>query len=115
MPIISSSFNVTGFATACSQGTRAIGVPYKFEIGSLVFSVAKAKKGILQASVIKQIKVVFNARTQGRYLILYTDTFNVLWNEDELCSEADATTFAIAYLENEQQQILQTLGNCGII
>ncbi len=82
-----------------------------FAVGSIVYFVPKAKKGVLEAHAIKD---VFMRSINGNYLspiFLYKDTFNYLFNEDELCNQQDALTYAQDfYIDNiaNLQKLLQT-------
>lgn len=70
----------------------------KFKPRDTVWSRAKAMVGILEKITIKT--VLFSSVT-----IMYKDTYNTLWNENELVDETDATALAIAYWEYVQAKI----------
>jgi hypothetical protein len=64
---------------------------YQWKPGDVLFSLPNAKKGKMEKVVIKLVRVISKrADLYGAYKFLYQDTFNALWSEDELISEADA-------------------------
>lgn len=69
-----------------------------FSIGDIVFVAAKARKGVLERVCIKKI-LDYGLLYGGP---VYKDTFNEVWEEDELVSHADAINLAVAF---EQSQI----------
>lgn len=86
----------------------------EFPVGSKVYRKDKAKKGILEAIVIKKINRVI---VHGYfYVINYVDTFNGVWIEGELVSHEEAKTLAIAYWESVIQQAeADLLAYCNIV
>lgn len=74
-----------------------------FAVGSLVYFVPKAKKGILYPVAIKKIEAIFQSAALPT--MLYTDTLNALYNEDELCGEAEAIQYALAFYEAQQAEL----------
>lgn len=109
-----ASFNVTGDSTACAVSGKLIGITYKYQEGSILYSCAKSRRGILERICIKTVRVVATRKTWGQPVIMYIDTLNTLWNEDELCAEDDAVAAAIDYLENLKNDIQESLENCTI-
>lgn len=107
-----SSGSAIGESFACAPAIQAVTYSYNFQEGSIVFSVEKAKKGILEKLVVKIVKIVVNKKTQGQVVVLYIDTLNGLWNENELCSFNEAKAFAVEYLENYQLALQNALANC---
>jgi hypothetical protein len=101
-----------GEAFCCGVAVRGLVVSYRFAEGSIVYSVRKAMRGIMERVAIKSVRLVANRRTQGRQIPLYTDTFNSLWNENQLCTEAEARDYAIAYLERRQQDAIEAMERC---
>ena len=78
-----------------------------FSIGSKVFIKNKAKLGRLEFVVIKRIKeAMFENVSKYGVLpnIIYTDTFNRIWVEDELVSQVEAINLAQNYLTNFEKQ-----------
>lgn len=72
----------------------------KYPVGSFVYSLQKAKKGIVHYLVLKKYDLKINAATYDQPIVLYTDTLNWLWNEDELCTQTQAITIATDYLQS---------------
>ena len=71
----------------------------------------RAIKGILEWIVIKKIRLVdFSYRGDGLIVILYVDTFNALYNEDDLISYADAVILVNNYLY--QQELARAAAEC---
>lgn len=68
-----------------------------YDIGDVLYSEEKARHGILEKVVIKQIVPTNVALTGGQYHVLYRDTFNALWNDGELVSFSIAEDMAEDY------------------
>jgi hypothetical protein len=109
---MSSSGSATGESFACGSAIQATTYTYEYNQGSIVYSIAKAKKGILEAIVIKSVRLFINQKTFGQTKVMYYDTFNGLWGQEELCTQATAKAFAIEYLENLQLELQTELENC---
>ena len=93
--------NASGFACGfwpVSSPSLTIAVPLL--IGSIYYVIKSAQKGIIEAIVIKKYKIVNSCRTLGVPSIMYVDTLNGLWSAEDLCSQAQAIAYAIAYYEN---------------
>ena len=61
-----------------------------FKEGDIVFNVAKARRGILEKIVVKQVRRITSRRTLGQRVALYQDTLNWLWNEYDLVPYEEA-------------------------
>lgn len=70
----------------------------KFKPRDTVWSKAKAMVGLLERVTIKDL--FFTSVTT-----LYKDTYNRVWNENELIDETDAVALAIAYWESVEAKI----------
>ena len=68
-----------------------------FGAGDIVYNVAKARRGILEKLVIKLVRPVNSRRAIRRNQVIYQDTFNGLWNEDDLVPYRTALVLAEAY------------------
>jgi hypothetical protein len=68
--------------------------------GDIVYNIHKARKGTLEKVVIKEQKAIKNKKTMGKFLFMYTDTFNGLWNEWDLIRLPLAKSLAEDYLLN---------------
>lgn len=91
---------------------------YGFAVGSIVYSRAKANKGVYEKIFIKNIKPVSrypvtgkNVVPETRFKAMYVDSLNGYWNEDELVSYEVATDlvdayYVRAYAEAEQMALL---------
>lgn len=71
-----------------------------FGAGDIVFSLEKARRGVLEKVVIKKQKLINVLKTGGKFEVMYIDTLNALWNEWELVSHEDAIEIAQGYYEN---------------
>lgn len=83
-------------------GSAEVKVEYfyfvRFAVGAIAYDCrAASSKGRIEPVVIKKYKIIYNP-----YDVLYTDTLNALWNEDQLCSHSEAVNFAISYYERQQ-------------
>ncbi len=101
-----------GESHCCGISSTKILVTYRYAEGSILYDCHKARKGVLYVVVIKSVKLITNNKTFGKTIPLYTDTFNALWNENELCTEGDAKILARAYLVQQQQKILDLMNKC---
>lgn len=70
-----------------------------FGAGDIVYSLPKAKRGILEKVVIRRVNALNSLLTQGAFEVMYVDTLNSLWNEWDLVSHAEAIDIAKAYYE----------------
>lgn len=68
--------------------------------GDIVYSRLKAMRGTLEKVVIKQQKLIKNKRTYNRFVVMYIDTFNGLWNEWDLITLNEAQILAEDYLSD---------------
>jgi len=82
-----------------------------FGVGDIVYSLPKAKRGVLEKVVIKRLKVLSEQRTGGVFQVMYVDTLNALWNEWDLVSHAEAIAIAKAYYE-DLLALAQSLKTC---
>ena len=72
---------------------------FTYGIGSIVYVLAKARKGILEKVVIKKVNLVDFSGTLPIYN--YVDTTNRVWLEPELTLQETAQALAISYLERQ--------------
>ena len=86
----------------CNNPQRSIFRNIEFPPGSTVYSVKKAKKGVLEKIEIRDVRVVTK---YGRMINLYQDSFSYLWNEYDLCSYEDALNFYSLYFNNLREEI----------
>ena len=111
MPIVQATGTASGDSFTCGAEIRSFVFTYKYKEGSILYPCYKANLGILEAICIKSVRLV----TSGTSVlsVIYKDTFNRLWDEDELCNETDAKNAAIAYLQDLQNKIISELQKCG--
>lgn len=69
----------------------------QYGVSDIVYNVRKARKGVLEKIVIKEIVPVKMSLTGGQFLAMYRDTLNGLWNERDLVSSATAVALAEDY------------------
>lgn len=89
-----------GSLKLCSTTTfgKSKSVIVKFKPRDTVWSKAKAMTGLLERVTIKDLS--FTSVTT-----LYKDTYNRVWNENELVDEATAVALAIAYWEEVEAKL----------
>lgn len=85
------------------KGCAAIKVesyyPFKYAKGSTVYSCQTArKKGKLEKVTVKRVYLHLKG---GVPVIMYLDTTNELWMENELCTHQEVLDLATKYLEHE--------------
>lgn len=100
---IGSGGAITG---GCARTSRSAYIKYKWGEGSIVYVYAKAIKGIVEAVCIKQVLLNSGPKTYNQVIPIYKDTYNYLWNESDLITEADARYYALAYWEQRNAEIL---------
>jgi hypothetical protein len=77
-----------------------------FGVGDEAWLKYKAQKGKIQSVYIKKVKIISDALFQGRGHcdVIYFDTLNSAYNEDELITNSEAIAIATAYIENRLKQ-----------
>jgi hypothetical protein len=65
-----------------------------FGVGDTLYSMTKARRGVLEKVVIKSVRSILNKRTLAVRTTLYVDTLNALWNEWDLVPYGTALTLA---------------------
>lgn len=74
-----------------------------FSIGDQAWIKYKAIKGILEWIIIKKIKIFdYSYNGEGPCTILYVDTFNALYNEEDLIYYEDALALVEAFYERRR-------------
>ena len=68
-----------------------------FAPGDVAYNLDKARRGTLEKVVVKKQKLLCTRKVAGLQRVLYTDTLNGLWNEDELVDFATARALAMEY------------------
>jgi hypothetical protein len=106
---MTANFSYVGGGSAHPEGAAPFGVEFfytiRFAVGSTAYVCrAASRRGRLEPVVIKKFKLLANPSD-----VLYTDTLNGLWNEDELCTHGEAIQRAIAYYERQQAMAEQLL------
>jgi hypothetical protein len=89
----------------CCKYWKTINYPHKWSPGDILFSKQKAIMGLFEKVAIKQVRLIMTAGTAGKMIFIYLDTFNSLWNENDLIQEYDALLLAKMYYE---QKIIET-------
>lgn len=92
---MSGTINMSG----CSPARKAVAVFIKYAIGTIVYNIHAAKKGILEKLAIKKYHIVQNKKTYGQAVVMYVDTLNGMWNESDLCLYNVAQSTALSYLQ----------------
>lgn len=79
--------------------------PYKYEEGSSVYVLAKARLGKLERVVIKRVVLNLKHSTYNQPIFNYVDTLNEIWLEAELGPQSVAVTMAENYYERQLQRV----------
>ena len=112
------SFSYTGSGSlkisTCSKYWKTINYPHKWSPGDILFSKQKALMGIFEKVAIKQVKLIMNSTTAGKMIFIYVDTFNSLWNENDLVQEYDALLIAKMYYERKISETNNANYPCNI-
>jgi hypothetical protein len=101
MPSLSYTGSGIFQLSACSKYWKTINYPHKWSPGDILFSKQKAIMGQFEKIAVKQVRLIINAGTAGKMIFIYVDTFNSLWNEDDLVQEYDALLLAKMYYEKK--------------
>jgi hypothetical protein len=87
---------------------------FRFGPGDTVYLCYRAIRGVLERVTIKRINIVQNERTAGQIIPLYVDTYNSIYNEDDLCTEAQAIAKANYFYNKQLVEIDELLKNCRL-
>ena len=79
---------------------------YKYAVGSTVYHCPKARKGVLEKVTVKDVRLVFVNGNDRVAVPLYQDTYNTLYNENELCTHAQALDLAKTYYETKAANLV---------
>ena len=89
----------------CALTYRAVYIPYKWGENSILYIKHKAAKGTLERVAIKRVILNKGPKTGNQIVPIYQDTFNSLWNENDLLLEEDARNLALKYWELRELEI----------
>lgn len=84
--------------------------PSKFSVGEILYVLRKARLGVLEKIAVKKIYLKFIG---NETIFIYKDTFNSLYNEDDLCRKLEAYQEADSFKDYLKNLILSR-GGCGI-
>lgn len=107
----SGNINVAGCASADFKRNYLT----RFSVGLKVYIKRQASVGRLEYVVIKKINKQFpnNKEKYGLYpIIMYVDTYNRIWAEEELVLQAEALILASNYLEKMDRLNRDLFKNC---
>jgi hypothetical protein len=82
----------------------------QYGTGDILYNLKKAKHGTLEKIVIKYPRLANLKKSQNQITIIYVDTFNGLWNENELIPLSQA----VQYAEDYWLQALEKLKRNGV-
>ena len=81
-------FNYTSYGNininGCGAVSKSENFLSKYQSGDKVWLRYKAKKGILESVVIKELRILGGAFSYNQVVSIYVDTYNSLYNEEEL-------------------------------
>lgn len=107
-------YSATGgiFIDGCAPVEREECLVFRFPIGSRVYICDKAcNQGKIEAICIKSVRIIQNQPSPWGCFpppvpkhVLYTDTYNTIWEESELCTHEEAIDCAIVYWERVQEE-----------
>ena len=84
--------------------------PSKFSVGEILYVLRKARLGILEKVAVKKVNLKFIG---NEAIFIYKDTFNSLYNEDDLCRYLEAQQEVDSFREYIEELIMNSNG-CGI-
>lgn len=94
MPSYVGSGGITLSGCAKVRVTEAVTI--KFPINGTFYNCAAARRGCLEAITIKRYHIVKNKASFNNTIVMYIDTLNGLWNEEDICTKAEAVAAALA-------------------
>lgn len=89
-------------------------VEYKYQPGQIVYYKPKAEQGKLEKIVIKKVHVVRNEQTYGKFVFMYIDTLNSIYNQYDLIWEDEAMLLIRDYLEKQIAIYKAAIRRCQI-
>ena len=89
-------------------------VEYKYQPGQIVYYKPKAEQGKLEKIVIKKVNVVRNEQTYGKFVFMYIDTLNSIYNQYDLIWEDEAMLLIRDYLEKQIAIYKAAIRRCQI-
>lgn len=106
-------FEYTGSGTiiveGCTCPKKEIYLYYKWPENSIAYLKYKAEKGIMERVAIKKVIINKNYATKLAEVVLYQDTMNSLYNENDLITEEEAKylaqVFWLTQLENYKKNV----------
>jgi len=107
----------TGSGLIHSHGCPEVEVDYfysfKYAMGAKVYDKISAKKGVLEAVIVRRAWYVCDPRT-GQKKAIYKDEANWLHNEYDLCSQTEAINAITLYYNGKLNDIDRALAelNC---
>ena len=93
----------------CGLYRKKINVYYKWAERSILFSKEKARKGRLEEVY---IKTVLLNRSYNQITPIYKDSYNSLWNEEDLVDANEAILLIQEYIDTERQIVFTYIDNC---
>lgn len=86
----------------CYRAYKSINFQTKFSKGDIVWIKKKAAKGILESISIKEVRILGGKFSFNQVSAIYTDTYNFLYNEDELIFLYEALQLKEAYCNTKK-------------
>ncbi len=96
----------------CATASFTPSYDYQLPLGTKLYALYKARRGCLEAVVLKQSRVIKNVKTGNLAVIMYVDTLNGLWGESELGTLGDAQELVAAYRARQNEYLAACLRNC---
>jgi hypothetical protein len=84
--------------------------PSKFSVGEILYVLRKARLGILEKVAVKKVNLNLHGNEAS---FIYKDTFNSLYNEEELCRYIEAQQEVQSFKEYIENLIMNSNG-CGV-
>jgi len=103
----------------CASCTHTINLTHLYDVGDIVYSGPKARKGFLRKFCIKELRYDAEAIVENivhyyyDYPPLYIDTFNAYHNEEDLVTLSEAQALIAAYLIVEAAHRESNIINCS--
>ena len=108
------------FVGNCASCTYTINLTHLYDVGDIVYSRPKARKGFLRKFCIKELRYDAEAIVDNiayhyyDYPPLYIDTFNAYHNEEDLVTLSEAQALIAAYLILSASKLETNIINCSL-
>lgn len=111
-------FNYTSYGNikinSCSTVSKKENFLSKYQKGDKAWLYYKAKRGILESVVIKELRIIGGAFSYNQVVSIYIDTYNFYYNEQELIKENEAKDLVREFVINKINELSKSKNPCTL-